>query len=121
MEDYKELFLRLAEKLGWTNVIVQEEGFTRGVYGIPLNPEDYGLSASQRMSMPNWVMDDGAALRLAVDHGITVMIGGEAVSTYKNLYEFLHGLSIQMYPDKYTAVRVAIAEAVIAKLEGEKS
>jgi hypothetical protein len=118
-QEYKELFLKLAEKLGWTNVLIQEEGVFCGVYGTPPDWSKWGLNENQRGSMPNWINDDGAVLRLAADHHIDIHVGpnmckavvwdGEKDTAFIEFPEH--------HPDVYTALRIAVINAVIFKLE----
>lgn len=108
MEEYEDMFKKLAALLGWTDVYISE--FMP--YGFPPNPQDYGLKEGRRMSMPNWIANDNDAFRLMV-----------AYDCYPKAHDFgveCDGIKVVFsnHRDKYTAVRVAIVKAVIAKLEG---
>ena len=118
-EQYKELFYKLADALGWTNVVINnyKYAFFSGVFGTPADWKERGMDEGMRCSMPNWIMDDGAALRLAVDHNLDIMSGsgGPVVSAYT--LPTSGNAIYDEHEDRYTAWRIAIAKAVIAKLE----
>jgi hypothetical protein len=115
----KELFLKLAALLGWTNVIVNEEGIMPGVYGTPPDWMKWGISEGQRGSMPNWIRDDAEALHLAVEHGLKLDFGDDS-GVYCWWPECVQGYYVDYveFSDKMEAVRVVIVQTVITKLGG---
>lgn len=119
---YEELFFKLAGLLGWTSVFISDGSFP-GVYGHPpeAEAEAWGVKEGQRASMPNWIMDDGAAFRLAVEYDIWPFPAlSNLIECTDGNGKVLSAVMMQEHTDKLTAVRVAIVKAVIAKLEGEK-
>lgn len=121
-EKYKELFLKLAYQLGWTDVLIREEGAIRGVYGRP--PTDiaklYGIKEDDtiRASMPNWAIDNGHALALALEHNIEITpLTTEVWAGESGTHRFGKWETIADHPDKGFAARYAICSAVLSKLE----
>lgn len=71
---------------------------------------------NKRVYIPRWTMDDGAAFRLAVEHEISLSIG-KCVT----IIDIEHDTIVEHhadFPDKFSAVRVAIVQATINKLKG---
>jgi hypothetical protein len=110
MSDLQRLEKSLAELLGWTHI--------QGSTGC------HPVYTTFREKLPRWTADDAAAFQLLVEYDIFLdenhMFGkctrGDHVGewSYANCYKPEDGTSY--YPDKATAVRVAIVKAVIAKL-----
>lgn len=67
---YIEAEKKLAGLLGWTDILIKEEGIFQGVFGCPPNYKEFGMSEGQRCSMPNWVMDNAAAFALMVEYSV---------------------------------------------------
>lgn len=123
MNIYIEAEKKLAELLGWTNILIKDEGMFAGVYGSPPNPEEYGVSLGQRVSMPNWVMDNATVFALMVEHEVNpTYYDDEVMIDFRSLLlkEVVHVFYVD-HSNKEAAVRYAIVLAVIAKIEGERN
>lgn len=122
MEDqYKELFLKLAGLLGWTNIKISEGPLHWNVFGTP--PEDirvvWGMDENQRASMPNWVMHNAHCFSLMVEYGVKfVHVGGKAEAHIPRTDDWIVEYKT-CHPDEEMAARVAICKAVVAKLGAE--
>lgn len=111
MDKYLEAEKRLAELLGW-------------VYVPPQALEDYvwlHQPSNEWVDPPPWCRDDAAAFKLMVEHGAQPSFyDDETMVDFRSAKSPVRHEARADHPDRETAVRYAIVQAVIAKLEGEK-
>jgi hypothetical protein len=112
-DPYVEMEKRLAELLGWTNI--QDCGW--GLYGRPKDAGLLHLPEDERCTLPRWCHDWSACGPLMVDHGTFPEVDGDICWIGNGDDYWMQSEPISDHPDRDTAVRFAIVQAVIAKLE----
>jgi hypothetical protein len=109
--DYRNARLRLAYLLGWKFEEREYQG------DFCLRPD-----GSQTRFLPDWTGDNAAAFALMVEHGCYPRISDEFVRVDTNdpdrrARQQLAVVKLANHPSTEHAVRYAIVQAVIAKLE----
>lgn len=99
-----ELDKELAGLLGYTN-IRQSKLFPEKFVGR--------YSSGDKGHIPRWTQDDAEAFRLAVEHDVLPSTNGKNISA-----PGVSTLYATDFPDKQSAARYAIVQAVINKLKG---
>lgn len=121
MSSYEEKALQLdrelAEAMGWTNIRYEPSEVVRNqmeFHGVC--PKKVGYLKD----IPRWTMDDREAFRLAVEYDIHIKTWKEFVcATYwEDAVEKDIASVEEDFPDKLSAVRFAICQAVLQKLKG---
>jgi hypothetical protein len=114
MDKYIEAEKRLAELKGFFDI---EESKLYGYQQIFMGR--WGTEEKHKQHIPRWTRDDAAAFRLSVEHEVNITYYKDEVMVDLRgscSSDFAHELWAD-HPDKATAVRYAIVQAVIAKLE----
>lgn len=121
MDIYLEADKKLAELLGWTN-ITHYAIAPNALLGTPSSEDSLTGVAEGTMKIPRWTQDNEEAFRLMVEHKISI----NQYSTHvQPTFDVVNGVSgiedcycyHRWHTDKITAIRYAIVQAVIAKLE----
>lgn len=114
MNDYEQKCFQLDKELA------------KLIYGCPAfidSCTDFmWFEADVHFSQPlaRWTQDDAEAFRLAVEHNIQVCVYSDLVITeyMSNDYPTGDRYQYHSFPDKSSAVRFAIVQAVVNKLKG---
>lgn len=116
-DQMQELDKELAELLGWHR-IMQGNFYGDTSRFVGDNPSLNIVNGF----IPRWTQDDGAAFRLAVDNNLEYVFDDESIAVYDSVDELKEwsNTEIKAFPDIFSAVRVAIVQATINKLKGNK-
>jgi hypothetical protein len=109
MDKYIEAEKRLAELLGWKGIIQLGECLFGSDNETPPNPY-------KSQAVPQWCRDNSAVFELMVEHGCWPHeTGGRILVGGWDGY-----VIISDHPDKKTAVRMALVQALISRLEANR-
>lgn len=107
MDKYVEAEKRLAELLGWTHHAEENR----------VGPRWRSPSADWLTRRPRWTRDNATAFALMVEHGIRVSPASDFVTAKHDIDGDFLVVEYSDHPDRETAVRYAVVQAVIARLE----
>jgi len=118
MDKYLALEKRLAELLGYRDIFrLKVDGVEHG--GLHYNKSTF----TGGEKVPRWTRDWSACGPLMAEHGLATQVQNELHTAQVSTVDGPIVLRIERFadhPDKDTAVRYAIVQAVIAKLESER-
>lgn len=113
MDRYLKTEKRLAELLGYHQI------FRLKVDGVEVGGLHYNKSTFKgHEKVPRWTGDNDAAFRLMLEHGLVLNLKSQLDFVVAEAGVAIVESTIN-HPDKATAVRFAIVQAVIAKLESK--
>lgn len=114
MDKYILAEKELAELLGYSRLTYPHFSIDQCWAGFP-----YGKYKDEEY-IPRWARDDAEAFRLTVEHNVCPQEFKGCIWIGNGDDTCFQCEPLENHPDKLTAVRYAIVQAVIAKLKAEK-